>query len=198
MDEFCKKGRKNKEAYRVFYKRFVPAVVGPDLYRQRVRDNNEAEPSTASDEAFALLLLENNYERWVDIYVKSKGIPIQRRGDRTKRIDSDIQPKYTRGGIKFSGDKVTNKTKGWTNEGIQRFNILYQYVRNDRLRRKGFIKRLNRKEAKYPKTKAAQAKVPAIQAAHSLWEEDKTQCADDEDDSSDDDDSSKDSAVEEG
>jgi hypothetical protein len=156
MDEFCK-GRKNKEAYRVFYTRFVPAVVGPDLYRQRVRDNNEAEPSTASDEAFALVLLENSYERWVDMDVKNKGIPIQRRGDRTKRIDSDIEPKYTRGGIKFSGDKVTNKTKGRTNEGIQRFNILYLCVRNDRLRRKGFIKRLNRKQAKDPKTKASQA-----------------------------------------
>jgi hypothetical protein len=61
---------------------------------------------------------------------------------------------------------------------------------NDRLKRRKFIKKLIRVEAKDPKMKATQTKEPAIQAAHSLWEEDKRERADEADNSSDDDDSS--------
>lgn len=194
MGDFCK-GRKNKEAYRVFYKRFVPAIVGPDLYRQRVQDNDKDEPCTASDEAFALVLLENSYDRWVDIYDKNGCIPMQRRGDRSKRFDSDIAPKYTRGGLKFSEDKETHKAKGWTNEGIERFNVLYNCVRRDRQKRPAFIKRLNKAQARDPKMKASRPKVQAIQAANSLWDETKRPPAvNDDGSSSEDDDSSTDTS----
>jgi hypothetical protein len=35
----------------------MPAVVGPDLYRQRLCDSKEEEPCTSSDQAFALVQL---------------------------------------------------------------------------------------------------------------------------------------------
>lgn len=170
MQEFAE-GRINKDVYEVFYTRFVPAVVGPDLFRQRIQDNKAKDPCTASDEAFALLLLENNYDRWLDIFDKNEGLPSQRRGDRTKQCDSDIEPKYTRGGIKFSIERESPKAKGWSNEGIERFNVLFKRVKKDRRDHTKFVKRLIKKHAKDPKIQAKKIKPVTIQAAHSLWDE---------------------------
>jgi hypothetical protein len=46
------------------------------------------------------------------MYVKNEGIPIQRQGDRTKRVDLDIEPKYTRGGHQILGTQGDTKIKG--------------------------------------------------------------------------------------
>jgi hypothetical protein len=117
--ELLFKLRKDKEMYTTFFTRFIPAVVGPELFRQRIQDTQEDNEATllctVSDEAFALLLIENNRDRWTDIYDKHKGIPPQRRGDRTKQIDSDIAPKYTHGGIRYS-----QNTKKKARDGIMK------------------------------------------------------------------------------
>jgi hypothetical protein len=173
MKDFTE-GRTNKAAYRVFYTQFVPAVVGPDLFQQRIQDDKSKDPCTASDEAFTLLLLENNYDRWLDIFNKTDGNPAQRRGHRTKFCESDIETKYTSGGIKFSNDKEAPKAKGWSEEGIQRFNLLFKSVKDDRQLRPRFIRRLIKKQAEEPKIKAQKKKSPAIQAANSLWDDENT------------------------
>ena len=51
-----------------------------------------------------------------------------------------IQPKYTRvGGISISQEEKSVKMgKGWTNEGIGQFNILFDKVREDRKKSSGF------------------------------------------------------------
>ena len=72
-------------------------MVGPDLIRQRAKDTKATELCTASDEAFAILLLENSYARWENKYDANGGIPSQRRGDTKRTFDSDIEAKYTRG-----------------------------------------------------------------------------------------------------
>ena len=118
-DSFCQ-GRKNKKTYKTFFSRFVPAVVGPELFRQRLQDatgDTSADTlCTVSDEAFALLLVENSYDRWTDIYKKTGGIPKQRRGDRSRQCDSDIAPQYTHGGIKYALKQTTKKKGGLTRE----------------------------------------------------------------------------------
>jgi hypothetical protein len=81
------------------------------MFRQRLKDTTTIELCTASDEAFTLLLLENSYARWENIYDTNGGIPTQRRGDTKRTFDSDIEAKYTRGGIKLSKDKDSQKRK---------------------------------------------------------------------------------------
>ena len=44
---------------------------------------------------------------------------------------SDKKPKYTRGGILYSSNLNRDDGKGWSNEGIERFNELFDLVRSE-------------------------------------------------------------------
>jgi hypothetical protein len=172
-DEFCK-GRRNRKTYTTFFSRFVPAVVGPELFRQRLQDaNGDTSPDTVctiSDEAFALLLVENSYDRWTDIYKQTGGIPKQRRGDRTRQCDSDIAPLYTHGGIKYVLHQTTKK-KGWTDQGIERYNELFKMVQADRQRTK-FMKRFIKDQKATSNKKKEKTELVAVTAVHLLWDDD--------------------------
>ena len=154
----------------------MPSVVlGLELFKQRLQGTDETlknrEICTVSDEAFALLLLENSYDRWKDIFEKRGGIPQQHRGEKKRQCDSDIAPKYTNGGIRYSST-VQHKTKGWTKEGIQRYNELFQLVGEDRERHPKFLQRLKAKQM-VPKSTRKQSDQPElVTAVHSLWEKD--------------------------
>ena len=171
-DDFCK-GRKHKKIYTTFFTRFVPAVVGPELFRQRLQAANGDTAAdtvcTISDEAFALLLVENSYDRWADIYKKTGGIPKQRRGDRTRQCNSDIAPQYTHGGIRYLLHETT-KTKGWTTTGIQRYNELFRMVQIDRKRTSFMKKFIEQQKATIYKKKKKESLV-TVTAVHLLWDE---------------------------
>ena len=92
IEQFCE-GRKNKKAYNLVYTKFIPAVAGPELFQQRIKDATMVDLCTASDEAFTLLLLENSYARWVNIYELDGGIPSRRRGATKRTFTSDIEAK---------------------------------------------------------------------------------------------------------
>ena len=96
----------------------------------------DSELLCSSSEAFALLLLENHWERWIDLYIISKGEIFQRGKSVLGDYETDIPPKYTRGGSKT----VRGIGKGWTKEGIERFNELYLMVKNDRRKHPKFIR----------------------------------------------------------
>ena len=123
-----------------------------------------------SDEAFALLLVENSYDRWTDIYTKTGGIPKQRRGDRTRQCDSDIAPQYTHGGIKYELHQKT-KTKGWTTTGIQRYNELFKMVQTDRKRYTGFMLKFIKDQKKTINNKKETTALVAVTAVHLLWDD---------------------------
>jgi hypothetical protein len=66
--------RRNYAAYSVFYSTFLPAIVGRSLMKKLVADKNTFEQvSTNTDEALALLGLENGVKRWDDIFTRCKG-----------------------------------------------------------------------------------------------------------------------------
>ena len=158
------------------------------MFRQRIKDATVNDLCTASDEAFTLLLLENSYARWVSIYEREGGIPSQRRGDTKRTVMSDVEAKYTRGGIKLSNDRESQKQKGWTPDGIKRFNTLFAAVKKDRLKRhkfdKKFIKHL--RESQNKRVGPKKRKYETVLAAHSLWEEDQPNNNDTENENSDD------------
>ena len=51
-----------------------------------------------NSEAFGLIVLENHWDRWLDIYTKCGG---KIKDIKKKEKLTNIQPKYTRGGLKM-------------------------------------------------------------------------------------------------
>jgi len=137
LEEFLQ-GRKCPEVFHLVLEKFVPAVVGRRLYRKRLkvcpRDDNGL--FSASDEAFMLLLLENSWNRWVDIYLNTAKTVIQARSNclqsRTWKFVSDEPTLYTAGGIRYKHGKEVRATNGWTAEGVKRYNALFRIVKRDR------------------------------------------------------------------
>jgi hypothetical protein len=148
--------------------------VGPELFKQRIKDTAITTLCTASDEAFTLLLLENSYARWVDIYETSGGIPSQRRGDLKRQFASNIEAKYTRGGIKLSPDIKSQLRKGWTSDGIKHFNTLFAWVQKEKIRKPKYDQRVIKdlREKQDGRVNEKKRKHETILAAHSLWEQD--------------------------
>jgi hypothetical protein len=73
--------------------------------------------ASVTDEAFALLLLDNGYYQWCDM---------ARVDNPTKR--STLAPKYTQGRSKGG----SRRYEGWSTEGIDRFNELTDMVKKNR------------------------------------------------------------------
>jgi len=57
---------------------------------------------------------------------------MQRRGVKHRGFQSDVATLYTRGGIKYDKTDITQSVKGWSDEGIKRFNALFDKVKQDR------------------------------------------------------------------
>jgi hypothetical protein len=133
MDEFLQ-GRSNEEAYTVFFERFMPCATRKTSWDQRIAMATSGGGSicTSSDEAFALLLLENSYDRWLDIFTNCPGAVMQRRGEKKRVFESDTPTLYTRGGIKYEKTRLAQSVKGWSGTGIRRYNVLFQKVKEDR------------------------------------------------------------------
>jgi hypothetical protein len=145
MEDFLM-GRIHGEAYTVFFELFVPCALKKTEWERRIaRAGTQNESSgdnlllSVSDEAFALLLLENSYARWFDLFTRHEGSVMQQRGVKQRRFESDVPTMYTRGGIKY--DKYQSKDgekKGWSDEGIIRFNALFEMVKRDRTANSNF------------------------------------------------------------
>ena len=147
LTEFLE-GRKNQEAYTVFFEHFVPCVTKKtvwDIRLEKAETNNRQSRLTPlcsiSDEAFALLLLENSFKRWLDLFSNHKGPVMQQRGVKQREFQSDVPTMYTRGGIKYDKTSVTQSVKGWSAEGIVRFNTLFDLVKCNRAENPDFERR---------------------------------------------------------
>ena len=139
MNDFLK-GRE-ETSFEIFFKNFVPAIVAKQKFKCRLfsTEKQSIQMCTISDEAFTLLLLENNYDRWIDVY-KNKynnhpSLPnaeVAEDETRKRKWESDVSPKYTEGGIVYTdARKMTHR--GWNDEGIRRFNALSIIVKQDRI-----------------------------------------------------------------
>jgi hypothetical protein len=69
MNEVWQQGRRNTKMYEIFFDNFLPCVIKKSVFdRQVCVAKNDKTLCTVSDEAFALLLLENSFDCWIDIY----------------------------------------------------------------------------------------------------------------------------------
>jgi hypothetical protein len=138
-------GKKNEEAYSAFFEHFLPCATKKMMWDRRIakavsNPNSKKYKSlcTISDEAFALLLLENSYNRWLDLFLNNKGPVMQQRGVKQRGFQSNVPTVYTRGGIKYDKTDMTQSVKGWSEEGIARFNALFDQVIVDCARNPNF------------------------------------------------------------
>jgi hypothetical protein len=111
--------RANKDKlYFDFFDKFVKHVVGVANFKSSSTSKYVSSFVKISDEAFALLVLENCETRWRDML---------RRGV-TK---SKLPCKYTDGGLSLNNGR-SRTHKGWSNAGLTRYNELFREVRSDR------------------------------------------------------------------
>jgi hypothetical protein len=114
----------NQQTYLWFAQEFVRIVVGKKVWKSHAFRSDLSEFCSMSGEAFCLLTVENNYDRWSGM-VES--------GDYADKNSTAPPPLYTNAG-KSSRLKGTAKAfQGWTMEGYQRFNDLYDMVKYDRV-----------------------------------------------------------------
>lgn len=97
----------------LFWKHFVFHVAGKRYCKKHGASVQLSKFVTASDEAFACLILINNWDRWEDMADKK---------DKTR------DAKYTGSHVQSN-----NKYGGWSKEGIQAFNQILRAVKKDRL-----------------------------------------------------------------
>jgi hypothetical protein len=113
----------NWAVYHMFTKEFVRIVVGKKVWKNSAYRLNLSEYCAASSEAFSLLVVENNYQRWTDM-VNS--------GDLGDKHNSASAPLYTNAGKSNRKNGKAKPFQGWTAEGYQRFDVIYNCVKADR------------------------------------------------------------------
>ena len=128
------------------FKYFIPSS-GKKTDWKHVIDGakTDQDVTTTSNEAFTLLVLENHWDRWVNIFNKSDGHVVPTRGKKSVCV-SNILPKYTRGGILFDARIPREDGKGWSALGIRRFNELFDQVKENRRKHPDFIGRFLEQE----------------------------------------------------
>ena len=136
---------KCKHKHYYFLKNCVINVISKKKWRDNCTRNDYFRFITPSDEGFALVVLDNNYDRYMDIYNNS---------DPNKTIFE--QPKYTNVATKGVKDTVG---KGWNDKGkmeFQRYTEMVIEQRKERTsleRRARIIKKLSNKERKHSNNK---------------------------------------------
>ena len=135
-------GDNNKEALYVFWEKIVPVVDGIHNWTRKKKFPLSTRPSVAfsvSDEAFAMIVIENNFLRWVDEHRKLKNGVKPKSKRKKKGVDgngneeetseepiTNIKPLYT----EESGTK--GGKGGWSEIGMAAFNKMFQAVLEDR------------------------------------------------------------------
>ena len=102
-----------KAAFMWFGNTIVECVTGKKSWKKKKELGLMSECCTISDEAFGLLLLDNYWDRWVDLYEKKP----------KKEVTKAAYTSSACGHRKFFS---------WTPAGLTRFNALYKMVKCQR------------------------------------------------------------------
>jgi hypothetical protein len=124
-------GRRNTKMYKVFFDNFLSCVIKKSVFKHQVAvATNDRTLCTVSDEA--------SVDCWQDIYRLRKGEVTPKRGQKRREFESDVPTRYTKGGIVYDIMVKNNDTKGWSAEGMKRYNELYATEKEDRKSNKAF------------------------------------------------------------
>ena len=168
--------RRREDAYMIFYKHFIKCITKKTVYEENIQKaTTYNDICTVSDEAFALLLLENSWDRWMDIYKHDQTALLPRRGGQQRQLFScHIPTKYTKGGYKYGNTEESGSNKkGWSREGIQRYNELFALVDADRKEHPDFLwlflNDVRQENKKATDRRSGALKPPPVIAHHNLF-----------------------------
>ena len=166
--------RDNQEIYNLLFNKFIPCVMGKQKFQQQLRladETREQEFCTVSDEAYAILVIENLEERWNDILEKNDYKVHPNRGKKEREWISDIPPKYTMGGIKYKNKNINNQGRGWGEEGINRYNELCStIIKSQNNNSECFLNWLQEQRELLKNTKKAPKRhIEKVYATHNLF-----------------------------
>ena len=95
---------------------FMPHIMGAKIWTSALGNHTKlSDICTPSDEAFCLLTLENNYERW-EAMANGR--------EKSNLPKAAFTLRKRKGGCKF--------TSGWSEQGLERYIELYNDVKGDR------------------------------------------------------------------
>ncbi len=118
--------RENRNgAYTWFCDKVLGDIVGKKKWPQMKHQSMVSVHASVSDEAYALFLLDNNWDFWMEQHEIKKNNGNPKEGKK--------KPKFTKG-----DNHSTKKFGGVNKEGVMRFNDLNQKVKVDRKRRIAF------------------------------------------------------------
>jgi hypothetical protein len=112
-------GRQECPVYLFFCQHFMKCVTSSTRWQSNYTTAPMCTFTTCSDEAFAVAVYENNYDRWMDMYKKGN----------TKT--SDVPAKWTNSGQSIKNGQ-SKKYCGWSQAGIDQYNLNYSYFKTDR------------------------------------------------------------------
>ena len=116
IDEFLEM-RDNKKAFTLFCDRILPCVVGRSMWDKLVDRVGVSKFATATDEAWAIVVMENSWDLWKQMAESTDG----------KVKDTE------RAGTKYTAKtRAARKNEGWGSKGIPRFNALMRLIVADR------------------------------------------------------------------
>ena len=110
--------RSNAEAYEHFCDEFLPCIVGKTQWSKEIYDKEISKIASVTDEAWALLLLENSWDLWNQIAKHEiSGEPLPK--------EDCKKTKWTLGAIS------AGKYEGWGQESIPKYNDWVRKVCQD-------------------------------------------------------------------
>lgn len=151
--------------YYDFISYFIAPVIGKMEYKKKSCSHLLSNYTTVSDEAFAILCYENNIDTWMDMGLTNN----------TKT--SNVPRKYTNGGKSQRKIATSQHNKGWSDEGLRRFNKLFDLVEKNR--ETPFAKEFEEnfciweeKKAEKKRKKAEKLLLEVVEMRHELWSDD--------------------------
>ena len=112
------KGRVEKKSYTFFYSTFVSVMDTENVWNDKItKANEEMDLVTVSSEVFVLVTLENKWEHWIDLYVKSNGKVATDEIFDIKSISSSVPAKYIIGDHSNSSNNEGDVVEVWTLKG---------------------------------------------------------------------------------
>jgi hypothetical protein len=126
--------------YRWICSKWMRCVVGNTQWNKRYYKEPLSDVATESDEAFLVLTIENNYDRWMAEVKDLMETNREQDDEEDGSWRASLPPaKYTNSGTSTATGKASSKRfQGWSREGYLRFNELHGQVKEDRKRRANF------------------------------------------------------------
>jgi hypothetical protein len=126
--------RRNPSSYYLLFDHLLKSITTKRVWENRLERHMASvdELCTPSDEAFALLVLENCWDNWLDTFILHEGRFKQQK--RKKKNDPPPES-LIRSGKKFKYTTMSANNKAshkWSPQGIKRFNELYRHVIEER------------------------------------------------------------------